>query len=138
MLYADDAVIASRSRVSLAKMMAIVEGCPTFGLVSAEKKTDTIYVEAAGQIYRRVESFLYLGGTISGIGDVTPEIHSRIGEACPCFYSRAVYDNPYIALTTTVGVLKTEVIEVVLCRCVTWTIAHETLARYGRPIESTR
>ncbi|CAM9715851.1 unnamed protein product, partial [Sphacelaria rigidula] len=46
--------------------------------------------------------------------------------AWTCFYkySKAVYDNPYIALTTEVRLLKTEVIEVMLYRCVTWTIAH--------------
>ena len=138
MLYADDAGFASRSRDSLAKMMtAVVEVCAAFGLVVAEKKTvtmhmrppnmeaDTIEVEAAGQRYRQVESFLYLGGRISSIGDITPEIHSRIGQAWACFhkYSRAVYDNRYIDLTTKINLLKTEVIEVMLYGCATWTIA---------------
>ncbi|CAM9677313.1 unnamed protein product [Sphacelaria rigidula] len=90
MLYADNAGIASRSRESLAKMItAVVEVHAAFGLVVAEKKTvtmhmrspnmetDTIEVEAAAQRYKQIESFLYLGGKISSIGDVTPEIHSR-------------------------------------------------------------
>ncbi|CAM9436546.1 unnamed protein product, partial [Sphacelaria rigidula] len=74
-----------------------------------------------------VGSFLYLAGKINSIGDVNPEIHSRIGQAWTCFYeySKAIYDNPYIGLATKVRLLKTEVIEVMLYGCVTWTIAHE-------------
>ncbi|CAM9461874.1 unnamed protein product [Sphacelaria rigidula] len=73
MLYADDADIASRSQVSLAKMMVVAEVRAAFDLVVAEKKTATMHmrspkmwadtkeVVAAGQKYKQVESFLYLG-----------------------------------------------------------------------------
>ncbi|CAM9502396.1 unnamed protein product [Sphacelaria rigidula] len=140
MLYADDAGIASRSRVSLEKILTVVvEGCATFGLVVPEKKTvtmdmrspnmdtDTIEVEAVGRRYKQVESFIHLGGKISSIRDVTPEIHSRIGQAWTCFYkySKEVTDSPYIAPATKVRLLKTEVIEVMLYGCVTWTIAND-------------
>ena len=94
MLYGDDAGFASRSRDSLAKMMtAIVEVCAGFGLVVAVKKTvamhvrspnmeaDTVEVEGAGKRYRQVQSFLYLGGRVSSISNITPETHSRIGQA---------------------------------------------------------
>ncbi|CAM9325699.1 unnamed protein product [Sphacelaria rigidula] len=94
MLYVDDAGIVSRSRLSLANMMtAVVELCAAFGLVAVEKeavtmhmcspnmRVGTIEVEAAGQRCEQVESFLYLGGKISSIGDVTPEVHSRIVQA---------------------------------------------------------
>ncbi|CAM9696529.1 unnamed protein product [Sphacelaria rigidula] len=108
MLYADDAGIASRSQVSLAKIMTfIAEVCTAFGLVVAGKDTvtmrmrspnmeaDTVEVEAADQRYKQVESFLYLGRKTSNIGDATADIHSRIGQAWTCFheYSRAVYDK---------------------------------------------
>ncbi|CAM9200497.1 unnamed protein product, partial [Sphacelaria rigidula] len=80
-----------------------------------------------GQRNKQFESFLYLGGKISNIGHVTPETHSRIGQAWTCFYnhSKAVYENPCIALDTEVRLLKTEVIEGMLNGCVTWTIAHD-------------
>ncbi|CAM9593472.1 unnamed protein product [Sphacelaria rigidula] len=79
-------------------------------------ETDTIEAEAARQRYKQVESFLYLGGNISSIGDVTPEIRSRIGQAWTCFYkySKAENDNPYIALATMVRLLETELIELML------------------------
>ena len=51
----------------------------TMYMRSPNMEADTIEVEAAGQRYRQVESFLYLGERISTIGDITPEIHTRIG-----------------------------------------------------------
>ena len=136
MLYADDAGIASRSRESLAKMMtAVVEVCAAFGLVVAEKKTETMHmrspnmeadtaeVEATGRRYKELQSFLCLDGEIS-IGDVISEIYSRIGQAWACFhkYSIAVYDDQCIDLTK-INFLQTEVIEVMLNGCASWTIA---------------
>ena len=38
-------------------------------------------------------------------------------------YSRAVYDNPYIAVADKVRFLKAEVLEVMLYGCVTWTLS---------------
>ncbi|CAM9926178.1 unnamed protein product, partial [Sphacelaria rigidula] len=122
-----------------AVMTIVVEVCAAFGLVVTEKKTftmrtrspnmqaDVAEVEAVCQRYKQVAAFLYLRRKISSTGDATPEIHSRSGQAWACFYkhSRAVYDNPYIALVTKVRLLKTDVIEVMLYGCVIWTIAHE-------------
>ena len=68
---------------------------------------------------------MYLGSTISSVGDVGPEIKRRTGYAWNCFlkYSRAVYDNPYIAVADKVRFLKAEVLEVMLYGCVTWTLS---------------
>ena len=62
---------------------------------------------------------------ISSVGDVGPEIKRRTGYAWNCFlkYSRAVYDNPYIAVADKVRFLKAEVLEVMLYGCVTWTLS---------------
>ena len=72
MLYADDACIVSRSPQGLAKMMeVIVEVCRAFALTVSAKKTETmcmppprtprtmVRIEAAGQIYKQVQSFTY-------------------------------------------------------------------------------
>ena len=138
MLYANDAGIASQSQASLEKMMTvIVEVCAAFGLIVSEEKTVTMHmrpptmkaeavaVEAAGQRYSQVDTFVYLGSTISSAGDVGPEIKRRTGYAWNCFlkYSRAVYDNPYIAVADKVRFLKAEVLEVMLYGCVTWTLS---------------
>ena len=72
MLYADDACIVTRSPQGLAKMMeVIVEVCRAFALTVPAKKTEIMFmppprtprtmvrVEAAGQIYKQVQSFTY-------------------------------------------------------------------------------
>ena len=71
-------------------------------------KAEAVAVEAAGQRYSQVDTFVYLGSTISSVGDVGPEIKRRTGYAWNCFlkYSRAVYDNPYIAVADKVRFLK--------------------------------
>ncbi|CAM9843697.1 unnamed protein product [Sphacelaria rigidula] len=100
--------------------VAAIEVCAAFGLHVAENnavtahlcspnmKADEIEVEAADQKYKQVEPFAYPGGKIGSIGDVIPEIHSRVGFAVGLFVT-----------------LKANVIEVMLYGCVTRTIAHD-------------
>ena len=89
MSYADDACIVSRSLLGLAKMIElIVEVCVAFALTVSAKKTETMcmppwrtprtmgQVEAAGQTYKQVESFTYLGGAVTKVPDVSVEIAS--------------------------------------------------------------
>ena len=90
MLYVDDARIISRSPQGLAKMMkVIVEVCRAFALTVSVKKTDTmcmppprirrmiVRVEAAGQTYKQVQSFTYLGGAVIEVPDMSVEIARR-------------------------------------------------------------
>ena len=83
MLYANDACIVSRSPQGLAKMMeVIVEVCRAFALTVSAKKTETmcmppprtprtmVRIEAAGQIYKQVQSFTYLGGAVTETPDM--------------------------------------------------------------------
>ena len=90
MLFADDACIVSRSPQGLAKMMEIIlEVCQVFALTVSAKKTDTmcmpplrtprtmVRIEAAGQIYKPVQSFTYLGGAVAETPDMSVEIARR-------------------------------------------------------------
>ena len=52
-------------------------------------KAEAVAVEAAGQRYSQVDTFVYLGSTISSVGDVGPEIKRRTGYAWNCFLSTA-------------------------------------------------
>ena len=83
MLYADAACIVSRSSQGLAKMMeVIVKVCRAFALTVSAKKTETmcmspprttrtmVRIEAAGQIYKQVQSFAYLGGAVTEAPDM--------------------------------------------------------------------
>ena len=54
----------------------------------------SIAVEAAGQRYSQVDTFVYLGSTIgSSVGDVGPEIQRRTGYAWNCFLKFFVVDS---------------------------------------------
>ena len=71
----------------LAKMMeVIVEVCRAFTLTVSAKKTETmcmspprtmVGVEAAGQIYKQVQSFTYLGGAVIETPDMSVETARR-------------------------------------------------------------
>ena len=106
MLYADDACIVSRSLQRLAKIVeVIVEVCRAFALAVSAKKTETmcmppqrtprtmVRIEAAGQIYKQVQSFTYLGGAVTETPDMSVEIARRT-RACWMRikrYSRELY-----------------------------------------------
>ena len=74
-------------------MQVIVEICRALTLTVSAKKTETmcmpsprktwtmVRVEAAGQIYRQVQSFAYLGGAVTEITDMSVEI-ARWARAC--------------------------------------------------------
>ena len=87
-LYADDCGDVSLSSEKLKKMMGvIVVVCTTFGRTGSEAKTEIMClhtkgvpestaifgVEAAGQVYKQTNEFVYLGGTSSA----TPTYLSR-------------------------------------------------------------
>ena len=90
MLYADDACVVYRSPQGLAKMMeVIIEVCRAFALTVSDKKTETMCMpplrtprtmaraEAAGQIYKQVQSFTYLGGTVTETPGMSVKIAKR-------------------------------------------------------------
>ena len=90
MVYADDACIVSRPPQGLAKMIeVVVEVCRAFALTVSAKKTETVcmpplrtprtmvQVEAAGQIYKQVPSFTYLGSAVTEVSDMSVEIAKR-------------------------------------------------------------
>ena len=96
-------------------------------MFTAKYKCDFIAIQETRRDGRTTiqAHFVYLGSTISSVGDVGPEIKRRTGYAWNCFlkYSRAVYDNTYFAVADKVRFLKAEVLEVMLYGCVTWTLS---------------
>ena len=144
MLYADDACIVSRSPQGLAKMMeVIVEVCRAFALTVSAKKTETmcmppprtprtmVQIEAAGQTYKQVQSFTYLGGAVTEVPDMFVEIARRT-RACWMRirrYLRELYDQPKVSLSLKTRMVKTEAIEALLYGCSTWTLRQEHYAK---------
>ena len=143
MLYVDDACILSRSPQGLTKMMEVIaEVCQAFALTVSAKKTETmcmpppptprtmVRIEAAGQIYKQVQSFTYLGGAVTETPDVSVAI-ARWTRACWMRirrYSRELYDHPKVALSLKTRMVKTEAIEALLYGCSTWTLRQEHYA----------
>ena len=134
MLYADDAWIVSRSPQGLAKMMkVIVEVWRAFALIVSAKKTETmcmppprtprtmVRIKAAGQIYKQVQCFTYLGGAVTETPDMSIKIARRT-RACWMRirrYSRELYDQPKVALPLKIRMVKAEAIEALLYGCST-------------------
>ena len=133
-LYADDACIVSRSPQGLAKMMEIIiEVCRAFTLTVSAKKTETmcmppprtprtmVRIEAAGQIYKQVQSFTCLGGAVTETPDMSVEIAGRT-RACWMRirrYSRELYGQPKVVLSLKTWMVKTEAIKALLYGCST-------------------
>ena len=140
MLYADDVCIVSQSPQGLAKMMGvIVKVCRAFALTVSAKKTETmcmpppctprtmVRIEAAGQIYRQVQSFTYLGGAVTDTPDMSVETARRT-RACWMRirrYLRELYGQPKVALSLKTRVVQAEAIEALLYGYSMWTLRLE-------------
>ena len=133
-LYANDACMVSRSPQGLAKMMeAVVDVCRAFALAVSAKKTETmcmslprtprtmVQVEAAGQIYKQVQSFTYLGGAVTEVPNVSVYIARRT-RACWIRIRRylpELYDQLNVELSLKTRMVKAEAIEALLYGCST-------------------
>ena len=92
----------------------------------------TVRVEAAGQTYKQVQSFTYLGGAVTEVLDMSVEIARRT-RACWMRirrYLRELYDQPKVALSLKTRMVKAEAIEApLLYGCSTWTLRQEHYAK---------
>ena len=135
MLYADDAEVVSQSPKQLRKMMIVVV-CAEFGLTVSVAKTEimcwrakgmpestaTFSVEAAGQVYNQTNECVYLGGNVNHNADLSIEMDRCIRNEWCSFrkYTLEPYDRPSAPLELKTRMLKAEVLETMLCGCVTW------------------
>ena len=126
------------------KMMeVIVEVYQAFALTVSAKKTEImcmpppltprkmVQIEAAGQTYKQVQSFTYLGGAVTEVPDMSVEIARRT-RACWMRirrYLRELYDKPKVALSLKTRMIKVEAIKALLYGCSTWTIRQEHYAK---------
>ena len=144
MLYADDACIVSRSPQGLAEMMeVIVRVCGAFALTVSVNKIEIMHmpplltprtmvrVEAVRQIYKQVQSFTYLRGTMTETPDISVEV-ARQTRACWMRIGRylcELYDQPKVALSLKIRIVKAEAIEALLYGCSKWTLRQEHYAK---------
>ena len=90
-----------------------------------------VQVEAAGQTYKQVQFFTYLGGAVTEVPDMSVEIARRT-RACWMRirrYSRELYDQPKVALSLKTQTVKVEAIEALIYGCSTWTLRQEHYAK---------
>ena len=124
-------------------MEVIVEVCRVFASTVSAKKTETVcmppprtprtmvQVKAAGQTYKQVQSFTYLGGAVTEVPDMSVEL-ARQTRACWMrirWYLRGLYDQPKVALSLKTRMVKAEAIEALLYACSTWTLRQERYAK---------
>ena len=116
-------------------MDVIVVACQEFGLTVSEKKTEAMHlwshpstasnalrIEAAGQRYKQMTEFVYLGGAISESADLDTEIKRRIGAAWARVrrYNSQLCDRRNTRLSLKTKQFKAEVVEAMLYGCATW------------------
>ena len=90
-----------------------------------------VRIEAAGQTYKQVQSFTYLGGAVTETPDISVEIARRTRGCWMCIrrYLRELYDQPKVTLSLKTRMVKVEAIEVLLYGCRTWTLRQEHYAK---------
>ena len=90
-----------------------------------------VRIEAAGEIYKQVQSFTYLGGAVTETPDMSVEIARRTPGCWTRIrrYSRELYSQPKVALFLKTRMVKAEEIEVLLYGCSTWTLRQEHYAK---------
>ena len=81
----------------------------------------TFSVDAAGQVYKQVHDFVYVGGNVNHHDGLSIEVDRRIRTAWCSFrkYSLQLYDRPSAPLELKIRMLKADVLESMLYGCVT-------------------
>ena len=117
----------------------VAEVCQAFALTISEKKKQTMClppprtprtmmrVDAAGPIDKQVQLFPYLGGTITKPPDMSTENAMRT-RACWMFIRRQLrklYDQPKVALSLKIRIVKAKAIDTLMYGCSTWTLRQE-------------
>jgi hypothetical protein len=79
------------------------------------------------QSYEQVPVFPYLGCKIMDTSKMEAEVANRRGRAMHKMqkYSKQLFDNQYIELTTKVSIFKSEVMEALLYGCANWSLKKE-------------
>ena len=136
LLFADDADLVANTAEDMQLIMDIFSrACLVFGLTINLKKTKVMYTPPIGQAYVEpnitvegnrlgvVDSFVYLGSTLSRNGSLDVEISSRIAKASTAFgkLEKRVWSDRGITTNTKLSVYEACVLTVLLYGSETWT-----------------
>ena len=95
------------------------------------KPRTVVRVEAAGQIYKQVQPFTYLGSAVIETLNMPVKIARRT-RVCWMRISRylhEIYDQPKVALSLKTRMVKAGAIETLLYGCGTWTLGQELYSK---------
>ena len=152
LLFADDCALAACSQEDLQHLCdCFAKAARRFGLIISIKKTEALYQPAPGNPYippaitidgkllNAVESFKYLGSTVSNDASFDAEITARIAKATAAFgrLSRRLWTNNGIQLSTKIGVYKAAVLTSLLYGCETWTLTRKQVRRLEKFHQTT-
>ena len=119
LLFADDCALnANQEQEMQQEMNSFSSACDNFGLTISTKKTEVLYQPAPGHPYREpnitvkgqklqaVESFTYLGSTLSRAATIDAEINNRIAKASSAFgrLKKTVWERRGITMDTKIKV----------------------------------
>ena len=136
-LFADDCALnAGNEQEMQALMDNFSSACTNFGLTISIKKTEVMFqpapgnlphdpqIKVNGQNLNSVETFTYLGSTLSHNATVDTEVNNRVSKASSAFgrLRKTVWERRGISLPTKLKVYRAVVLTTLLYGCETWTL----------------
>ena len=133
MLFADDAALTAHTEAALQELInCFAHACTEFGLMISIKKTNILgqdvssapSISIGDNTLEVVESFTYLGSTISGNLSLDTELNSRIGKASAAMarLSKRVWENSMLTSKTKIQVYQACVLSTLLYGSESWTL----------------
>ena len=137
LLYADDADFVAHTEEDMQRIMDLFsDACDAFGLTISLEKTKVMLTPPPGHQYIEpniyvkgtrlkavVDSFVYLGSTLSRDGSLDSEISLRIARASKAFgeLEKRVWSDRAISIRTKISVYESCVLTILLYSSETWT-----------------
>ena len=137
LLFADDCALNAGDEQEMQQQMdRFSSACNNFGLTISTKKTEVMFQPAPGNQYREpqiqvngqtlqaVETFTYLGSTLSRSATIDAEVNNRISKASNAFgrLRERVWERRGISLSTKLKVYCAAVLTTLFYGCETWTL----------------
>ena len=132
MLFADDAALVTHSEAALQRLSnRFADACKQFGLTISLKKTNVCtqdvntpaHITIDGVTMESVDTFTYLGSTVSNTVSLDPELDRRLGKANSVMarLSKRVWENKALTLNTKIRVYHACVLSTLLYSSECWT-----------------
>ena len=137
LLYADDCAIVAHSEEELQQLTnSLSEATKKFGLTISIKKTEVLHqpakasassqpdIQIDGKVLNNVDSFTYLGTTLSSTNTLDREISSRVSKANASFgrLRKRVWKERGLRQDTKCSVYRAVVLTALLYGCEAWTL----------------